>query len=394
MEARLNKKEHKWTNTALVILTLAIIAYVGYVKGFITLGTAKIVELETSDEIIALNVKEKSTIGLNEKQVYEVTSDGITSYNLAGEEIWQDTFSMPSFVVKQRTPYIAVGSKQGKSVILFNEKGKQIEITTANPIVYFSINESGGSVTVQSEGNAYTVTAYDTFGQAMCQRTSFISDSGYPLAAELSPDNKLLLISYVSVDEPQVVSRIVAIDVEDRNSEKLDNIKYGYKQSNNLIYDIEFISKETWVSIGDQSIDWYDLEGNHKGKQSNLSPVFTPYLTQMSQYGLGYLPVVLTEKPTQNVVHRQDKLVYYDHTGKETFSVDLDNGVTSYGADENGVTLQIDNTFKGYNKMGNLFFEYTSSSDIDRVIYNPSLRKGIAVSKEKVFLLVPKKEKN
>lgn len=394
MESHLNKKGHKWTNGILIIITLAIVLYVAYVKGFIPFGTTKLVELEVNKELLTLDIKEKSTIGVNEKQIYKVTNDGITSYNFEGEEIWSDTFSMSNFVIMQRKPYIAVGSKQGKHIILFSEKGRQAEIVTSNPIVYFSVNELGGIVTIENENNSYTVTAYDAFGKKLCWRTSFISTEGYPVAAELSPDNKLLLISYVSVDEPQVVSVIKAVDVEEREAEQQDNVKYGYKQTNNLVYDIEFISKDTWVSIGDKVIDWYDLEGNQKGTQSNLSAVFVPYLTKMTEHGLGYFPMILTEKPTQNIVHRQDEVAYFNDTGEKTFSLNLDGGVEYFYADEYGVTVQLGSVFSGYDKLGNPFFEYTATTDVSKVIYIPSLKKGIAVNKENVLLLTPKKEKN
>lgn len=394
MESHLNKKEHKWTNIVLIILTLMIILYVAYIKGFIPIGPTKLIELEASREVVTLDIKEKSHIGLNKKQIYQITSNGITTYNFEGEEIWSDTFSMSNFVTMQREPYIAVGTKKGKNIILFNEKGRQAEVTTTYPIVYFSINEAGGLVTIENHNNSYIVTAYDDLGTRLCSRTTFISTDGYPTVAELSPDNKLLLISYVSVDEPQVVSRVVAINVRDNKTENIDNIKYGYKQTNNLVYDIEFISKDTWVSIGDKSIDWYDVEGNQKGSQSNLSPVFIPYLTKMSEYGIGYLPIILTEKPTQNIVHRQDQLVYFDGNGEQSFALELQGGVSSYYADSNGVIIQLDNVFKGYDKLGNPTFEYAATTDVSKVVYNPNLRKGIAVNKEKVLLLTSKKEKS
>lgn len=394
MESHSNKKEHKWTNIILIILTLTIMGYVAYVKGMLPIGLTRLVELEEAMEIVTLDIKEKYDIGLNGKQIYQITRNGITAYSLEGDEVWSDTFSMNNFVTMQREPYIAVGSRKGKNVILFNEKGRQAEVKTTYPIVYFSVNEAGGLVTIENDNNAYIVTAYDAQGKWLCTRKSFVSTDGYPTVAELSPDNSQLIISYLSVDEPQVVSRIVAMDVRDSESQNKDNVKYGYKQTNNLIYDIEFINQETWVSIGDKAIDWYDIEGRQIHTQTNLSLVFVPYLTQLSRYGTGYLPVIITEKPTQNIVHRQDQLVYFDYKGEQTFSLNIESGVSSVYADENGVTIQLDNVFRGYNKLGNPFFEYTATTDVSKVIYKPSLRKGIAVNKEKVLLLTPKKEKN
>ena len=239
---------------------------------------------------------------------------------------------------------------------------------------------------------AYIVSAYDEMGQFLCKRTTYTKTDGYPLVAELSPDNNKVIMSYVSVDEPQVVSRVYSMDVHNQDNETRDSLEYGREQKNNLVYEIEFISKDTWVSIGDKLIVWYDKEGNELGTKQNLSLVFVPYLYKMSEHGEGYLPMILSEKPTQNIVHRRDELAYFNNKGEKTFSMSLEGGAEYSYADDNGVTVQIGNVFRGYNKLGNQFFEYTADTDVSKVIYIPSIRRGIAVNKESVLLLIPKKE--
>lgn len=387
----LKKQEHKWTNIILIIITLAIIGYIAHIKGWIPIGNRQFVELQTRQELFKINSKEKSFVGVNKKQVFHITRDGIAAYDLDGSEIWQDTFSLDNFVVMQKEPYIAVGSKGGQSIHVFNDKGKQYEITSTYPIVYFSINESGGLVTIAHNENSHIISVYNEMSKNLCNRTTFIKSDGYPLVAELSPDNKRLIMSYSSVDEPQVTSRVYCMDVNQNNEEVLDNIEYGREQSNNLIYEIEFINNETWVSIGDKLVVWYDIEGNELGKQQNLSLVFVPYLYTMSEYGLGYIPMILSEKPTQNIVHRQDELAYFNHLGEKNVSINLEGGVESIYADGNGVVVQIENIFKGYDKLGNILFEYTADTDVNKLIYIPSDRKGIAINKESVLLLTPKR---
>lgn len=391
---RLNTKEHKWTNIILIVVTLAIVIYIIYIKGLFPIGISKTVTLETNKVLFELQAKEKSYIGVNGMQVFQVTKDGIVAYNLEGDEMWRDTFTFENFVVMQKEPYIAIASKQGKSVYLFNERGKQAEITSEYPIVYFSVNESGGVATISNDSDAYRVSAYNEMGEWLCSYTTYIKSDGYPVVAELAPDNRNLMIAYVSVNEPQVVSSVYCMDAEDKNNKELKHLKYGREQKNNLIYEIEFINENTWVAIGDKLIAWYDLEGNVLGTQENLSLVFTPYLYKMSEYGVGYLPVIISEKPTQNMVHRQDELAYFNNVGEKVFSLSLDNeqGVESVYADSNGITIQVGNTFKGYDKLGNEFFKYTAETDVSKVVYIPSIKRGIAVNKDSVFLLMPKKE--
>lgn len=387
-------KEHKWTNIILIVITIAILGYVAYIKGRVYLGLGNNVGLAATKELLTLDEKEKSFIGVNEKQIIKVTGDGIKAYDFDNTELWSDTFSMSNFVVKQKKPYIAVADKQGKTLELYNHKGKQCEITTDNPIVYFSVNENGGIATVESGDNAYTVTAYDKKGKKLCWRVSYTSTDGYPTAATLSPDNRLLLMSYVSVDDPQVTSSIFAMNVEGNTNENIDNIAFGYIESNNLVYGLEYINKDTWVCIGDKMMTWYDNNGNAREKVSDLSLVFVPELTKTSSFGSGYFPVIYSEKPAQNVVHRQDKMAYYDKDGKQTYCIDLGGGAEYYYGDEHGVVVEVAGVFKGYNKLCNQIFEYAPAIDVSKVIYVPSLQKGIAVTKDKVLLLTPKKENN
>ena len=388
-------KGRKETNIALITITICILLYIAYVNGIGIFAANKNVTLQMGEELITLSEKEETFIGLNNKQIIKITADGINAYSFEGTEIWADTFSVDNFEVQQKEPYIAIGGKQGKTIVLYSTKGKLCEITTVNPIVYFSVNEAGGIVTVESSKNAYTISAYDKSGKFLCSRVSYTSTDGYPTAAVLSPDNELLLMSYVSVDEPQVTSSILAMEVEGVSTEdKVDNIAFGYIESNNLVYSIEYINNDTWVCVGDKAITWYDNNGQTKGKQSNLSLVFVPEIIKKSSFGSGYFPVVYSEKPTQSVVHRQDKLAYYDEVGQLMYSVTLEGGAQSHYADDDGVVINVNGTYRGFNKLCNQIFEYSPTIDINKVVYVPTIKKGIAVGKDKVYLLIPKKEKN
>ena len=386
-------KGHKWTNIVLIAITLAIIVYVGYTKGRAYFGLGKNVALQASGELLTLDEKERPFIGVNEKQIFKVTTDGIKAYQFDQSEIWSDTFSMANFDVKQKAPYIAIAGKKGKTIAVYNTKGKQCQIEVNGSIVKFSVNEIGGVAVIEENGSSYVVSAYDRTGKRLCQRVSYVSSDGYPTAAVLSPDNKLLLMSCVSVDNPQVDSSILAIKIGGTSDEQQEEFYFGYIEENNLVYHLEYINKETWACIGDKAITWYNNEGEIKGKQDNLALVFRPELIKTSKFGTGYLPIVYSERPTQNVVHRQDQLNYFDDAGKITYQLSLEGGVENYYADENGIILKVNGIFRGYNKLCNQIFEYTPNIEVDKVIYIPAMQKGIAVCKDKVVLLTPKKEK-
>lgn len=392
---RENIRNNKTSNTkykrGLVIVAIVIgaLLIIGAQQGIIHVRPSDAVPLNNVADIITLNPSEKNIIGINNNLIYKATEDGITYYNMTGEELWNDAYSIGAIDVKQRTPYVGVCGNQGKQLVVYDEKERVVDIKTTKPIVYFSISEAGGSVIIQQESNAYIITAYDKYGEILCQRTSFISDSGYPLTAELSPDNSTLLISCVSSNEPKVTSNILAIDVTDKRTDKVDGLTYGYSVENNLVYKIEFINKDTYVLVGDKGLSWYNLKGDQVAKSEEMSVMYIPYLNKMSKYGSGYFPVITAQTPSKNIVHRQDSLIYYNEKGEKFHEYNFREGVTDIYSDENGVIIKADNQFIGVDKLGNRAFEYQGDGVV-QMIYKPDLKKGIAVTKDNVYLVKPK----
>ncbi len=394
MDTRDKKKTRKTPIIGVVLIViLGFIGYGLFKCGFLyTVGGEK--ELVVNLPIIELNISDNNYIGFNNKQIIKITRDGITAYDLKGQQLWSDALSLENYVVKQREPYIAVGEKDGKSITIFSDKGKQGEIQSTHAIRYFSINKKGGVATIEDGGESYTVSAYDSKGRFLAGRVTYCKESGYPIVTELSPENNLLLVSYVNMNKPVLTSELVAIKLDSYDEEVIDNVTYGLEQKDNLIYEIEFLKDNEWISIGDKSMTTYDLEGNPITTISDMNCVFTPYSVSTSPYGKGYLPIVTTDSMNKNTIHRSDKLIYMDNTGEEVFKVEVDEPITYYYADDKGVIIGTKDSYKGYNKLGVLLFSYQATSDINKVFYLPDTKTGIAVARNKVFLLKPKKEVN
>ncbi|PHV69276.1 hypothetical protein CS063_16610 [Sporanaerobium hydrogeniformans] len=386
------KKPNKKPIIGIVLgIILGILGFVMFKSGILyTLGGEK--ELIVDIPIIELNISDNSYIGFNKNQIFKVTRDGVTAYDLKGQQLWADALSLENYIVKQRGSYIAVGEKEGKSITLFSDKGKQGEVQSSNKILYFSINEKGGIVTIEEGVDSHTVSAYDSKGRFLGGRVTYSKDSGYPVVAELSPTNNLLLISYININKPALTSEIVAVELGANEEDVMDNVVYGLEQKDNLVYEIEFLKDNEWMSIGDKTMSSYDLDGNPIATINNINCVFTPYNISISRYGEGYLPIIATDSMTQNTVHRADYLIYINGQGEEILRKEIGEPVTYYYANDKGVIIGTRDNYKGYNKLGVLLFEYRPTADISKVFYIPETKTGIAVARDKVMLLKPKKE--
>ncbi len=392
MAKKLKGGPMKPTTLVLALITLGILIYIfgNRFMGFSLTGN--IMNLSEGKEILSLDIKENSFITLNNKQVVKINRDGIIAYDLDGYEIWSDTLSANNYVVKQREPYIAVGTKEGKQISLFDTKGKVVDITCDNTIAYFSVNEKGGISVIQNLEDGNMVAAYDVNGRYLGGMVSYTKMEGYPTNVELSPDNNLLFATYIKTDEPVLTSSIRAIAMKRESNEEGAGVKYGLIEKDNLIYEVEFIKDNIWVSTGDKKITWYDINGNEIKSIANINSVFRPYLYKRSSYGEGFLPIVSADNVASSIIHRKDKLSFWDAKGSKTFETDLQVATDYIYADSKGVIVGSGNQFLGYNKLGTQIFYYKSTIDVNKVFYLPESRKGIAVTKEKVILLTPKRK--
>ncbi len=381
--------KHNITNVVISILVTVIIVYILGHNVWLKSNNGQTITLVEDKVLFTLDVKENTHIGANNNQVYKVTRDGIKSYNLKGEEVWSDTFTLGNIVVKQKSPYIAVGSSGVKKVYVFNEEGDRIEINTANPILYFSVNESGNVVTIEETGNKHIVSAYNRKGEFMCSRTSFRNTDGYPITGEISPDGKVLLIAYLNANEPMVKSTIIGMSTKKTDNEGIDNVMYGIVEKENICYGITFISDDTWVSVGDEFINWYSIGGEHKMKKEGVYSIFQSQAFLTNNLRKGYLPMIVSDKPIQNSVHRNEKLICFDSEGEPIYNIETGGGVENFYVDRDTVTYESDGVYSGYNRIGNKVLTYSPEIDIYKVMYFPKLKTGVGVNKEQVILLVP-----
>ena len=388
------KSIHKSIKVIAVLMLIIVAIYIVISDGGLGSGNITQQILVESEELFNFDVKENAYIGVNNKQIYKVTKDGIKAYNLDKEEVWSDTFTLNEVVVKQKSPYIVVGSRGGKSIHVFNEKGKQAEINAQSEVVYFSINENGNVVTIEDQGNKHHVTAYSPKGDFLCTRTSYVETDGYPTVAEISPNGETLLVSYVSTKEPEVVSTIIGINTKDNKNKEHDNVMYGLIERDNLVYSIGFLSEDTWVSIGDSHINWYDEDGNHKVNKQGIHSVFVPQIPAVGVFKGGYLPLIVSSKPIQSTIHQDEKLVVFDSEGKEVVNNEIKEGVTNLYVSNESIVYETGGKYEGYNRLGNKLFTYSPTIDINRVIYFSDLKEGIAINKEKVVLLTPKSKED
>lgn len=321
-------------------------------------------------------------IGINKNQVIRLTKDGISAYNLKGEEVWTQTLTLDKVVVKQKEPYVAVANLKDRVVNIFSDKGKEGTIITDNPVAYFSINENGDVAIIEETKEGHSVSAYTKEGTSLSgKRVTYIESAGFPVSAKVLPGRQLLLASYIDIYQPMITSVLVGVPLG-VTEEKVDNISFGIEVKNNLVYGIESMGRGNWAAIGDGRIDYYTKEGRLTESIEIPYLIHTPYVE--SGLGAHYLPIVGSYIQGNQSIQGNSLLVLLDNEGKKIAEKDLGR-VTYFRADEHGVVVGEGKRYIGLDTKGEVKFKLHTAQDVDHVGYVGN--KLVALTKNSVLSL-------
>ena len=373
-----------------ITCVIAIIGYVLYQRGYIPrmamAPQGEDATLKHVKDIIEVDVSRNNEFIVNEDQLVWVTEDGIKALSLEGEEIWADTHTMKNIAITQRMPYFAVSEKMGRLVSIFDTHGKKADIKFANPVVYFSMNKRGDIVVVEKTKDGHVVSGYDEKGNSLgVKRITYVQDAGYPTVAEISPDGTVILISYLNTNDAQIVSNVIAIAIGSDGLAKVDSILYGTTYTNTVLSEIEFISQNNWVAIGDNGMSFNTLGGEEIEKTEETYSNYISILDRLIDWqGVNYAAISST-KPTRSTVHPVETLVLYSQEGEKVTELILDNPATYLYGDGKTIVMGNDRKFTAYNRLGKKRWEYTATKDIQKMIPLHPGQQVIMISKGKVL---------
>ncbi|MGL4736141.1 MAG: DUF5711 family protein [Cellulosilyticaceae bacterium] len=381
-----HKRQMKSKNATITLIIIGMIIVIAMITSWTNWRQSNSVALKVDREILSFDSLKNTQIEIVGNQVIKVTQDSITAYNLEGEQLWTDTLTLDSIVIQKRGNYIAVSSKNGRNIHIFNEKGRQGQVVVQHPIISFSVNKNGQVAVIEQFSEGHQVSTYNERGEwSGVKRITYTKTDGYPMTAEISPAGMELIVSYIDMNQPKLTSCIQVIPMQKQSEEKVDQVNYGLKEQNNLVFEIEFISDTVWASIGDTGTTLYMLEDGKEVKHlPKVYPTYVPYLNQLPRNG-GYLPMVVGEMAQGTSIHNKEKLMIFDQEGNVVLEEAMDLPITYYYADHRGVIIGKGRLFEGYNKMGVKQFEFKATQDIQRVVYMGP--KSVAITKDKVLLL-------
>lgn len=199
--------------------------------------------------------------------IVEYSNDGIVCIDTDGELVWNQSFEMTAPKVDICGKYLVVYDAGGTGLFIINSSGSKQEIEIPLPIKTACVANQGTVALLMKDGNNSYVQLYDKEGNSLAKGEFFGEKGNIPIDIALSHDAKKLAVDMVDMTSGSVNSVISFYNFGTVGQGEIDNNVGTYTYEDLLIPEIDYISSNKMVAVGDSEI--LVFEGSEKPELKN-----------------------------------------------------------------------------------------------------------------------------
>lgn len=253
MREKETKQERKkmWIKTAAAVICFAILAGVVVIQYVARTFTTYRIIHET--EVVCEEGSRTSKMGDN---LLIYSKDGIYCINSRGKMIWNITYQIQEPCLVTAGTMAAIGGYGDHLVYIVDETGLVGEINTNFPIRNLCVSENGYIGAVLDDNDVYWIYIYDRDGNEVRKARTTMEQTGYPLSISMSPNGKLLGISYLYLDAGVVRNDIAFYNLGGVGQNYTDNYMSGYIYEE-IIPEIHYMDNQTAVAVSNERLAFF-----------------------------------------------------------------------------------------------------------------------------------------
>lgn len=366
-------RSHKLTifyRTVLTILLIAAIIAFLIVQWKNKIFTESII-IDSSPVTIVQGAEVKNLDG----NILLYSKDGASCLNAKGNVVWNRTYEMQAPMISICGQVAAIGDYNGRTIYVMDKNGVKGEVNTNLPIRSFCVSENCVVAAVLDDVNVtriYIYNANENTETPIVQAQATMDKSGYPISISLSPNGKLMAVSYLYVDSGNMKSSVAFYNFGEVGKNEADNYVSGYDYLEVIMPYVKFMDGNSAFAVGDDRIVFFQGEE----KPTNIASNLIEEEIQGIYYNENYVGLVFMNQSGESAY----RLDVYNAAGNKVHSQLFDIEYTDivFNKDQiviyNDLDCQICN-MKGVDKFTGEFQKNTSL-----VIPTPSVYKYITVT--------------
>ena len=188
------------------------------------------------------------------------SKDGASCMDNKGKALWNQSFEMQSPILSVSGATCALGDYNGREIYVMNKSGILGTVNTNLPIRSLSVAENGVVAAVLDDSDATRINVYngnsDT-DEAIVHAKVSMDKSGYPISICMSPNGKIMMVSYFFVDSGSMKSSIAFYNFGEVGENQTDNYVSGYDYLDTVVPYVQFMNNSTAFAVSDDRIIFF-----------------------------------------------------------------------------------------------------------------------------------------
>lgn len=237
--------------------------------------------------------------------------DGVSFIDKKGKERWNQAYQMKNPMISVCDQTAVISDKGGNDMIVLRKTGMKGEIHTTLPISKTVVSAQGITGAVLKNDSVSEIVCYDSAGNVLVEHQASLSNLGEPVDLALSPNGYLLAVSYLSMQEGSLVSKVAYYNFNETGKNTKSNKVTEDEYKNEVMPSVFFMDNRVSAVISDASLVLY--EGKEIPKKTSV--VKLDKEIKSAFHDEKYIGFVLKNKGSAGY-----EICLYDKKGKKVMS--------------------------------------------------------------------------
>ncbi len=238
-----DKKKRKWMIFIVAVIILAGIGLLIVLTHFF--GNQCYLDYEVQNEVERKDSNNGKYCFFN-NNIIKYSRSGVSAINNKGEILWNGGYEMSQPQVDTCGEFAVVADVTGKQIYVYNGEDEGVSIETTLPIVRVKVAAQGVVAALLQDSESNVLNIYNPYSSAdklLVEIPTNVSEEGYPLDFDISPDGNSLAMSFMVVNGRDVENRVSFYNFTEVGQDK--NTMVGGKSfGEKMISYIEFVEED------------------------------------------------------------------------------------------------------------------------------------------------------
>jgi len=307
------------------------------------------------------------------------SKDGASCIDSKGNVVWNRAYEMQTPMISICNQMAAIGDYNGRSIHVMERSGEKGTINTNLPIRDFCVSASGVVAAILDDASVTRIYVYDgneNTEEPIINGKASMDRSGYPVSICLSPNGRLMMISYLYADSTSMKSSVAFYNFGEVGQNETDNFVGGYDYVDTIVPYVQFMNNDLSFAVSDDRIVFF----SGAEKPVNIATNFLEEEVQSIHYNENYVGLVFINQSGESAY----RLDVYNTSGNKVHSKFFDIEYTDIFFNKDQIVIYNDSECQICNIRGADKFTGSFEKNTSLLIPTSSAYRYVVVTSDSV----------